>query len=162
MRSAIALSTAALAVTSAIVAAPAQATAAPKTSEHLKLKLAASTSPIGLTDIGIEAQQLVPYITAFGTLSGCVSGPAGVDRYAESATVVQDGVKLVEYQHSSGSGLVSCGDSAGTRVGSWPEIAWPSDTAPAIHPGRVKVTMTIYSYLTGASVTATRWATIPG
>lgn len=161
MRSAIALSTAALAVTSAVLAAPAQA-AARNTSEHLKLKLSATTSPIGLTDIGVEAEQLVPYITAFGTLSGCVSGPAGVDRYAESTTVVQDGVKLVEYQHSSGSGLVSCADSAGTRVGSWPEVVWPSDNAPALHPGRVKVTMTIYSYLTGDSVTATRWATIPG
>jgi hypothetical protein len=160
MRSAIAISTAALAAMSVVVAAPAQA--ARKTSEHLKLSLYTTTSPIGLTDVGIEAQQFVPYITAFGTLSGCVSGPAGVDRYSESATVVQDGVTLLEYQHSSGSGLVSCRDSAGTRVGSWPEIAWPSDTAPAIHPGRVKVTMTIYSYLTGASVTATRWATIPG
>lgn len=161
MRSAIALWTAALVVTSTLAVAPAQA-AARKPSEHLKLSLSTTTSTIGLTDVGVESEQLVPYITAFGTLSGCVSGPAGVDRYAESTTVVQDGVQLVEYQHSSGSGLVSCNDSAGTRVGSWPEIAWPSGTAPAIHPGRVKVTMTIYSYLTGASVTATRWATIPG
>lgn len=162
MRSAIARSAAGLVATSAIVAASAPAAAAPKAAEHLKLSLYSTTSPIGLVDIGVDGEQLVPFITAFGTLSGCVSGPAGVDRYAESATVVQDGVKLVEYQHSSGSGLVSCADRAGTGVGSWPEIAWPTDTAPAIHPGRVKVTMTIYSYLTGDSVTATRWATVPG
>lgn|GEM_PF-6712244 len=35
-------------------------------------------------------------------------------------------------------------------------------TGAQVHPGRVRITMTVQSYSSSVKVTVTRWATIPG
>ena len=58
-----------------------------------------------------------------------------------------------------GSGLTSCYDPAGSTVGTDPIFAF--NGAP-VHPGKVRITMTVQSYATSAKVSVTRWATVPG
>ncbi|HST48847.1 hypothetical protein [Jatrophihabitans sp.] len=129
--------------------------AAPR-AEHLKLKISSVTSPIFLFDAGIAEQNLVPAIQVTGLLSGCTSG---ADNYGESTTVEQDGHTLFEWGGHPGSGLVSCTDPSGSTVNTDPIFAFSG--AP-VHPGRVRITMTVQSYSSSAKVTVTRWATIPG
>ncbi len=142
-----------LAVTSVLVTTPAEA--APR-AERLKLKISPVTSPIFIFDAGIAEQNLVPAIRVTGLLSGCTPG---TDTYGESTTVEQDGRILSEWGGHSGAGLTSCSDPSGSTVGTDPIFAF---TGAPVHPGRVRVTMTVRSYLNSSTVTVTRWATIPG
>lgn len=143
----------ALVAASVVVATPAEA--APR-AERLKLKINPVTSPIFIFDAGIANENLVPAIHVTGVLSGCTPG---TDTYGESTTVEQDGRLLYEWGGHPGSGLTSCSDPSGSTVGTDPIYAFSG--AP-VHPGRVKITMTVRSYQNSASVTVTRWATIPG
>lgn len=153
MRTFCVLGAAALAATSVVVAAPAGA--APR-AERLKLKINPVTSQIFIFDAGIAEQNLVPAIQVTGVLSGCTPG---TDTYGESTTVEQDGHILSEWGGHSGSGLTSCSDPSGSTVGTDPIFAF---TGAPVHPGRVRITMTVQSYSTSAKVTVTRWATVPG
>lgn len=144
---------AALAASSLVVATPAGA--APR-AERLKLKINPVTSPIFVFDAGIAEQNLVPAIQVTGLLSGCTPG---TDTYGESTTVEQDGHVLSEWGGHPGSGLTSCANPSGSTVGTDPIFAF---TGAPVHPGRVRITMTVRSYSNSATVTVTRWATIPG
>lgn len=143
----------ALVTTTMVVATPA---AAKPRSEHLKLTISSVTSPIFIFDAGIAEQNLVQAIQVTGRLTGCIPG---TDNYGESTTVEQDGHVLGEWGGHPGSGLVSCSDPAGSSVGTDPIFAFSG--AP-VHPGRVRITMTVQSYHTNAKVSVTRWATVPG
>ncbi len=143
----------ALAVTSVVVATPAGA--APR-AERLKLKISPVTSPIFIFDAGIAEENLVPAIQVTGLLSGCTPG---TDTYGESTTVEQDGRILYEWGGHPGSGLTSCTDPSGSRVSTDPIFAF---TGAPVHPGRVRITMTVRSYSNSSTVTVTRWATVPG
>ena len=147
------LGAAALAVMSVVVATPAGAT--PR-AERLKLKISPVTSPIFLFDAGIAEQNLVPAIHVTGLLSGCTPG---TDTYGESTTVEQDGHILSEWGGHPGSGLTSCTDPSGSTVGTDPIFAF---TGAPVHPGKVRITMTVQSFSNSSKVTVTRWATIPG
>ena len=147
------LGAAALVAASVVVATPAEA--APR-AERLKLKINPVTSPIFIFDAGIAEENLVPAIQVTGLLSGCTPG---TDTYGESTTVEQDGRILYEWSGHPGSGLTSCSDTSGTTVSSGSIFAFAGDP---VHPGRVRITMTVRSYLNSATVTVTRWATIPG
>jgi hypothetical protein len=153
MRTLNVLGAAALAVTSVVLATPAGA--APR-AERLKLKISPVTSPIFIFDAGIAEEKLVPAIQVTGLLSGCTPG---TDTYGESTTVEQDGRILSEWGGHPGSGLTSCTDRSGSTVGTDPIFAF---TGVPVHPGRVRITMTVRSYLNSSTVTVTRWATIPG
>lgn len=143
----------ALVATSVVVATPAGA--APR-AERLKLKISPVTSPIFIFDAGIAEEHLVPAIQVTGLLSGCTPG---TDTYGESTTVEQDGRILYEWSGHPGAGLTSCSDPAGSTVSSGSIFAF---AGAAVHPGRVRITMTVRSYLNSSTVTVTRWATIPG
>jgi hypothetical protein len=143
----------ALAAMSVVVATPAGA--GPR-AERLKLKINPVTSSIFIFDAGIAEENLVPAIQVTGLLSGCT---LGADNYGESTTVEQDGHILSEWGGHPGSGLVSCSDPSGSTVGTDPIFAF---TGAPVHPGKVRITMTVRSYSTSATVTVTRWATIPG
>jgi hypothetical protein len=147
------LAAAALAATSIVVATPAGAAPRP---ERLKLKISAVTSSIFIFDAGIAEENLVPAIQVTGLLSGCTPG---TDTYGESTTVEQDGHILSEWGGHPGSGLTSCADPSGSRVGTDPIFAF---TGAPVHPGRVRITMTVQSYRNSSTVTVTRWATVPG
>jgi hypothetical protein len=142
-----------LAMTSVVAATPAEA--APR-AERLKLKINPVTSPIFIFDAGIAEENLVPAIYVTGLLSGCTPG---TDTYGESTTVEQDGRVLYEWGGHPGSGLASCTDPSGSVVGTDPIYAF---TGASVHPGRVRITMTVRSYVNSSTVTVTRWATIPG
>jgi len=71
----------------------------------------------------------------------------------------QDGHTLSEWGGHSGSGLVSCTNRSGSPVYTDPIFAF---TGAQVHPGRVRITMTVQSYSSSVKVTVTRWATIPG
>jgi hypothetical protein len=144
---------AALAAMSVVVATPADAAPRP---EHLKLKISPVTSGIFVFDAGIAEQNLVPAIQVTGLLSGCIPG---TDTYGESTTVEQDGHVLSEWGGHPGSGLTSCANPSGSTVGTDPIFAFIG--AP-VHPGRVRITMTVQSFSNSSTVTVTRWATIPG
>lgn len=144
---------AALAAMSVVIATPAQAA---RRVEHLKLKISPVTSPIFIFDAGIAEENLVLAIQVTGLLSGCTPG---TDSYGESTTVEQDGRVLYEWGGHPGSGLVSCTDPSGSRVGTDPIFAFQG--AP-VHPGKVRITMTVRSYSNSSTVTVTRWATVPG
>jgi hypothetical protein len=143
----------ALAAMSVVVTTPAEAV--PR-AEHLKLKISPVTSPIFIFDAGIAEQNLVPAIQVTGLLSGCTPG---TDTYGESTTVEQDGHMLSEWGGHPGSGLTSCTDPSGSTVGTDPIFAF---AGAAVHPGKVRITMTVRSYSTSSTVTVTRWATVPG
>jgi hypothetical protein len=136
-----------------VVATPAGATPRP---EHLKLTISSVTSPIFIYDVGIAEPNLVPAIYVTGRLTGCLPG---TDNYGESTTVEQDGHFLGEAGDHAGSGLVSCSDPSGSTFGT--DAICARGGAP-VHPGRVRITMTIQSYSTSARLTVTRWATVPG
>ena len=153
MRRFLGFGAAALAAMSVVVAAPAGA--APR-AERLKLRISPLTSPIYIFDAGIADVNLVPAIQVTGLLSGCRQG---TDNYGESTTVEQDGHKLGEWGGHPGSGLVSCTDPSGSRVGTDPIFAF---TGAPVHPGRVRITMTVQSFSNSSTVTVTRWATVPG
>jgi hypothetical protein len=143
----------ALTAMSVVVATPAEAT--PRV-ERLKLKISPLTSSIFIFDAGIAEQNLVPAIQVTGLLSGCT---LGTDTYGESTTVEQDGHVLSEWGGHPGSGLTSCMDPSGSTVFTDPIFAF---TGAPVHPGKVRVTMTVRSYSNSSTVTVTRWATIPG
>lgn len=136
-----------------VVATPAGAA---RRTEHLKLTLSSVTSPIFIYDVGIAEPNPVPAIYVTGRLTGCIPG---TDNYGEGTTVEQDGHFLGELVDHAGSGLVSCSDPAGSTVGSEPIYG---GSAFPVHPGRVRITMTVVSYHTNATLTVTRWATVPG
>ncbi|HEY0167022.1 MAG TPA: hypothetical protein VGB75_08275 [Jatrophihabitans sp.] len=98
----------------------------------------------------------VPAIQVTGRLTGCTPG---TDNYGESTTVEQDGHILSESGDHAGSGLVSCSNPRDPR--SEPTRSMPA-AAPPVHPGRVRITMTVQSYSTSVKFSVTRWATVPG
>lgn len=147
------LAAAALVAIPVVVATPAGAV--PR-AERLKLKISPVTSPIFIFDAGIAEENLVQAIHVTGLLSGCTPG---TDTYGESTTVEQDGHILAEWGGHPGSGLTSCPDPSGSRVGTDPIFAF---TGAPVHPGKVRITMTVQSFSNSSTVTVTRWATIPG
>lgn len=153
MRTLHVLGAAALAAMPVVLASPAGA--APR-AEHLKLDISRVTSPIYIFDAGIAEENLVPAIQVTGLLSGCT---LGTDTYGETTTVEQDGHILSEWGGHPGSGLASCSSPSGSTVHTDPIFAFSG--AP-VHPGRVRITMTVHSYSNSSTVTVTRWATIPG
>jgi hypothetical protein len=121
---------------------------------HLKLVLDKQTSSIYLFNPFQAGEVYVPAVSVTATLTGCSTG---ADNYAESTTLTQDGHVLAEWGGHPGSGLASCTDPSGSPVSTDPLLAMDG----FLHPGRARVTMTVRTFDDSASVTVTRWVTIP-